>query len=440
MSRRCTIRIAVTVALLLSVVCMVAGTQRAQAASPSISSAPAAARGLTACSIYSCTPWSMAPNANPGNQGNSLDGVAVVSSTDMWAVGVQIVGSSVSAVGQTLIERFNGSMWSAVPSPNTSPYSNVLHGVAAVSADDVWAVGNANVSSPYSASTLIEHWNGSTWSIVPSPNANGNNILNAVFARSSSDIWAVGKTFDPSTIYQTLIEHWNGTAWSIVPSPNQGKFDNVLNGVYASSGSDAWAVGSYAISGGGQNTLTEHWNGTAWSVVTSPDPDPTNDDLYSVSGTSASDVWAVGSHFDMSTYSGGSIVMHWNGTNWALVTGIDPFTFGATLYSVLSLSPNDVWVAGKYNYVGLGDSLDQAPFTAHWNGVGWSAMQGQIIWPYNQQYYFYAIGAASPTSIVAVGNVTNVPAPTVVLTERYQVMMMPPLSAPRPPRGWRLLS
>lgn len=438
---RRTPHIAFAVTLLLSVVCLFAGTQRAQAASPGASFAPAAARGLSPCTIHSCTPWSMTPSANPGNQGNSLQGVAVVSPTDMWAVGGQIAGSSASAVEQTLIERFNGSVWGAVPSPNVTPFTNVLSGVAAVSADDVWAVGFADVSSPYSENTLIEHWNGSAWSIVPSPNASGYNILNAVFARSSSDIWAVGKTFDLSAIYQTLVEHWNGSAWSIVPSPNHGKFDNILNGVYASSGSDAWAVGSYALSsGGGQNTLTEHWNGTAWSIVASPNPDPTNDDLYGVSGTSASDVWAVGSHYDSSTYSGGSIAMHWNGTAWGLVTGIDPFTFGATLYSVLSLAPNDVWVAGQYGYPAPGQSIELGPFAAHWNGVGWSAMQGQTTWPYSgEQYSFYSIGAASPSSLVAVGSVVSGSGVPAVLTERYQAMTMPPFSAPRPQHRWRPL-
>src|SRR5439155_23584200 len=142
------------------------------------------------------------------------------------------------------------------------------------------------------------------WSIVPSPNTSTtqNNELDRVTCTSASDCWAVGSYYiidSPGSTSQTLIEHWNGTAWSIVTSPNISATHNFLNGVTCASASDCWAVGAYNTdSVGGWRTLIEHWNGTAWSIVTSPNTSTTGINvLGGVTCTSASDCWAVGAYF-----------------------------------------------------------------------------------------------------------------------------------------------
>ena len=58
---------------------------------------------------------------------------------------------------------------------------------------------------------------------------------------SPSDAWAVG-FYQDTGLDQTLIEHWDGSAWTVVPSPNVAEFDNVLNAVRAKSATDIWAV------------------------------------------------------------------------------------------------------------------------------------------------------------------------------------------------------
>src|SRR5437762_3576748 len=69
--------------------------------------------------------------------------------------------------------------------------------------------------------TLIEHWDGIAWSVVPSPNVSGlDRTLTGVAAVSANDVWAVGYYHNANYVVQTLIEHWNGSAWSIVPSSN----------------------------------------------------------------------------------------------------------------------------------------------------------------------------------------------------------------------------
>jgi hypothetical protein len=97
--------------------------------------------------------------------------------------------------------------WSVVPSPNASPGNNELHAVASVSANDVWAVGDVVISS-LSAHTLIEQWNGTSWSVVKSPNpSSAFNVLDAAAADpSSGQAWAVGQSTAASGAAQTLTE------------------------------------------------------------------------------------------------------------------------------------------------------------------------------------------------------------------------------------------
>jgi len=130
-----------------------------------------------------------------------------------------------------------------VPSPQVSGGS--LTGAAAIAANDIWAVGNISISN--GAQTLAEHFNGTSWSVVPTPSPTSNSFFSGVAAAASKDVWAVGNS---------LIEHWNGSSWSVVPSPTGTR----LNGVAAPASNNAWAVGYETNSG---NAVVEHWDRTS---------------------------------------------------------------------------------------------------------------------------------------------------------------------------------
>src|SRR5204863_239211 len=139
--------------------------------------------------------------------------------------------------------------WYTVSSLNPGTSFNFLTGVAAVSANDVWAVGDyVNGSGAYQ--TLTMHWNGSVWSAMPtSPNqGTGSNHLNGVAAVAANDVWAVSN-YTNGSVNQTLTMHLQGRIWNIMPSPNPGTSLNVLEGVAAVSANDVWAVG-YSFNGG----------------------------------------------------------------------------------------------------------------------------------------------------------------------------------------------
>src|SRR5258706_11223919 len=98
-----------------------------------------------------------------------------------------------------------------------------------------------------------------SWSVIPSPDGPaGNSLLSGIAIVSSNDVWAVGQDYPGGGQQQTITEHWNGSQWSVVPSPNPSS--NFLVAVAAVSTNDVWAVGR-----GPNGTLTEHWDGKQWS-------------------------------------------------------------------------------------------------------------------------------------------------------------------------------
>ena len=161
----------------------------------SCGSAGTGARGGAGAAGMAAVPSPCAvPAARPGrgvagpagslSVGGQLDGVAAAPAWGVWAAGS-------SAVGNPLTVRWDGRAWQRVPAPGgdhlTSPQGGYLNDVAAVSADDAWAVGAGMFNR-----ALIEHWDGAAWTRVPSPDPGGGTVLNGVAALSATSAWAVG--------------------------------------------------------------------------------------------------------------------------------------------------------------------------------------------------------------------------------------------------------
>jgi photosystem II stability/assembly factor-like uncharacterized protein len=307
--------------------------------------------------------WTVVPSPNEGASFNMLNGLAAVSASDIWTVGYASQGGILE---QTLIEHWNGTNWQVVSSPSAGTFVNVLAGVTAISPGDIWAVGYD--SNPGGASqTLIEHWNGTSWQVVSSPNVGaGPSSLSGVAALSSSDIWAVGSSY--STTSQTLIEHWNGTSWQVIASPLVKGF---LTRVAALSATDVWAVG-YASNGSTPfQSLTEHWNGTSWQVVASPSAGTGNNFLTGVAALSPSDIWAVGYTQNSGVTASSTLIEHWNGISWQVVASPNVRTFNY-LKSVTATSATNAWAVGS-----SASNISNRPsqtLIEHWNGTSWQVV------------------------------------------------------------------
>jgi hypothetical protein len=233
--------------------------------------------------------------------------------------------------------------WLIVASPNGPRQVNELHGVSALAENDVWAVGVSYNIERTLGSTLIEHWNGSRWSVVPSPNPSSSvNMINAVAAVSANDVWAVGTA--PTPTDTVLILHWNGTTWSVVPNPTNGIPLTNLAALTVISANDIWAVGSGVI-GDESATATLHWNGTRWSVIPSPNVGPGVDNsLTGVAAVSSNDVWAVGTQQPTNLSDPSALILHWNGSAWTIVPNVSPE--GSHLQAASAVASNDVWATG----------------------------------------------------------------------------------------------
>lgn len=264
--------------------------------------------------------WSVSPAPKIGKT-DLLNGVEALSRTDVWAVGRACV-SGCTAKGTTvpvwdsLILHWDGTAWSQVPSPDPGATANTLDSVSADSATDVWAVGDYGSGPVYNGGTFVLHWNGTTWSQVASPNPTGADYeLESVSAISPTDAWAVGnycsQNCDGDGLtqrYSALAMNWNGSAWSVVPTPLPATTRVIgLSAVSGVSAKDVWAVG-------GTHTLS--WDGTAWSTVTNPDSSNASVSLSAVAAGSSTDVWAVGDNFKSEPYK--AIDLNWNGTAWSL--------------------------------------------------------------------------------------------------------------------------
>jgi len=316
--------------------------------------------------------WQQALSANVTAVNNQLLGVDAVSNNDVWAVGWAQDPNGPVYVKQTLIEHFNGSVWTIVPSPNKSNDTlSILYSVSATSANDVWAVGSSQ-DGKLPSRTLIQHWDGTAWSIVSSPNPDSQfNELRGVAAISANDAWAVGYRGGTKneTPIETFILHWDGVTWSQVASPNVAGA-NQLFGVTAISAGDVWAVGS--VSGA---PLALHWNGTAWSVVSVGVGSGLSAEYFAaVTGSSANDVWAVGKGQGIFTNQVFATIRHWDGSRWteklcrAASASNPPDGYeggGPNAYftGVSAAASNDVWAVGV---------AGSGPMILHWDGQAWT--------------------------------------------------------------------
>ncbi len=287
---------------------------------------------------YNGTSWSISSLSVPNSYSSSLYSVAATSGTDVWAVGDYTTVSG--GADQTLIMRWNGFAWNKVTSPN-APNSgdNVLNAVAVVSSTDAWAVGYYIDSSTSKKRTLIVHWNGSQWATVSSPNASSyDNNLQGLTVVNSTNVWASGLYNDIIGPY-TLIMRWDGSTWNTVSSANPGTVD-ALYKIAAITSNDIWSVGGYVPSGTRYLSLTEHWDGSTWSYVSSPNTITGTNSLRGLAPVQSNAVWATG-------YGGtGTLIEYWNGTQWSIVSSQNQVSGSGNLLYGVSVTPGGSLIAG----------------------------------------------------------------------------------------------
>jgi hypothetical protein len=227
------------------------------------------------------------------------------------------------------LAHWNGRRWRSFAPPTAfdTPDQPAINDVVSISPTDAWAVGSVETTT--GADAITDHWTGRRWQVVANPGtgSDGRWNLTAVDARSPEDVWTVGEG-GTGTDSSALTMHWDGSSWSILPTPNvpttvprvTGGFDSdYLTDVAVVSPRDVWAVGWHDRAGVGRPLLlAERWDGSRWRVVTTPTY-LGGHWLNAVTASSRNDVWAVGSSFIPDAEI--PYVMHWDGSSWTGVVG-----------------------------------------------------------------------------------------------------------------------
>ncbi len=186
------------------------------------------------------TKWTVVPSPNQGTGHNFLFGVSCVSTASCVAVGYSWPASGL----QTLIETWDGSAWTITSSP--SPDTNdEFYGISCISSSFCTAVGDG-WSGQGPTTSLVETWDGSAWKVASTPNpGSAGTELSGVWCTSATMCVAAGYQWRPLSVYQTLVESWNGTAWTVSPTPDKNQGNNMLLGVSCPSAPACVAVGQY---------------------------------------------------------------------------------------------------------------------------------------------------------------------------------------------------
>jgi hypothetical protein len=335
--------------------------------------------------------WNIVTSPGTGDDDVPL-GTTCASSVTCWSVGVSIANINSSATFHALIQAWNGSSWSLAPSPALpANEGSGLFSVTCAAGADCLAVGTVLGATGNPAGTLVERWNGASWTVVPSPTPNGSagGILQGVSCASGSDCWALGYTTDTNGgPLNILAEHWDGSSWSIVPTDPSGQTFDQLTSVSCVGSSNCWAVGAagpvqqnpnflpiFPAAAGGQG-LIEHWDGHTWSATTSYSaPSPEGSYLSHVACLDASDCWASGSTTNSSGSASGTLMERWNGSSWSMVATPDPpNTPGSILAGVSCLDAAHCWAVGSSGTFGGGGGSGFQPnnLIEIWNGSAWS--------------------------------------------------------------------
>lgn len=347
---------------------------------------------LSAQSTQAAGTWRVVKSPNGGNQagGNELLATVALSTADTWAVGAK-PNASPSLLTQPLAEHWDGTRWSIVPTPHISAPTAQLNSMAALNSNEIWAAGYSENPSCFCGQTLVERWNGISWTRVTSPNPGVADYLNGISAVSATDVWAVGYEWPSQSTTIPLLMHYDGKGWSTLGQPQFPL--GQLTSVFALAQNDVWAVGFFGPLAATQG-IALHWNGKSWRQVAFPTESGGGIVLRSVSGANTKDLWAVGdyAYYDFNgnlTRSARSY--HWNGSNWKAVTvALGGYSY---LYNVMARATDDVWA------VGAGDlgNFKYAYVTFHWDGSQWSNV------PNPNEGILRAVSASSSSDVWAVG-------------------------------------
>ena len=362
--------------------------------------------------LWDGTSWSLVEAPAPDAlDGIGLFGVACVDRSDCFAAG----NAGQYFETKTRIERWNGDDWSPLASPTPSPTTGVLSAVTCRNADRCVAVGRNTTSSwghTSADAALIERWNGTRWSIdaVPGSTTETRRLAGVVCANATR-CFAVGtRAALNASSPRSLLEQWNGRSWSIIDVVTQNNTDrNELFGTTCANEARCFAVGYQTVNGQHVPSV-QRFNGTKWSFMASPSAKLGS--LFSVSCPSATICFAVG--YKNGDGTPATLIEQWVGGKWSVLASPPPTGARFTqLAAVACPSVKRCFAVGRYTAA----NNSRQPLVEQWNGKGWQPLVA-VTPPGATKPELSSVACPSITSCTAVGRYT-IDKTTMPLVERW---------------------
>ena len=353
------------------------------------------------------TTWTQLTLAQPGTAATTLPGIACRSATACMAAGAY---GTLDGASLPLAEQWNGSTWQIRRTPGPGDAFNGLSGVSCASATRCMAVGNRINGSDVQV-TLAERWDGRRWQVLATPSPGPHlNVLNSVSCPAAADCMAVGY-YDAAGGHQALAEQWTSGSWTTLVIPHNG----TLNAVSCPAVNSCMAVGTY-LSAGRPQALTVTWNGATWTVQSSPVLGGSLTEFIGVSCTSGSNCMAAGEHDTRQGTPVVALTARWNGSAWTVLTTPTPDRAGR-LTSVSCPRPASCMAVGSY-FPGPRHNAPPRTLAESWNGSRWHvratpAISGQL------RRLLTSVSCPMPTRCIAVGGYFSPSGKAFVLAEQW---------------------
>jgi hypothetical protein len=369
---------------------------------------------LSLAETWNGSAWTLISTPNPAGATNtSLRDVSCASASACTAVGSSSAGG---AAASPLAEGWNGTAWTIQATPVVpGATTGGLHDVSCTAATACTTVGFDGAGTSL---TLAERWNGTTWTVQSSPSPSGatTSALHAVSCPTATSCTGVGYYFNSTGVGVTLAEIWNGTSWSIKATPNPaGAKRSTFNSVACASATTCIGSGYTVSSAGPELTLAEIWNGTAWTVQSTPNPaGARNSLLAAVSCPSSTTCISIGNYVSSADVKM-TLGEAWTATGgWKLQSTPNPASAAGSVLRGLSCAATTACTAvGSYVNSGVTQTLAE-----RWNGTAW-AIQLPLNVPGASNNSLTSVSCASATACMATGHYVSSSGTTLPLAERW---------------------
>jgi hypothetical protein len=332
-----------------------------------------------------------------GWRSGHLYGVWGSSVTDVYAVGYGDNGS----ITVPLLYHSNGSAWvESSPLLPAGWSSGYLFGIWGSSASDVYVVGSGYAGNTFLP--LLYHYDGSAWTAftlsLPADWRSG--YLYAIWGSSASDIYAVGYGYSGNLLLP-LLYHFNGTSWTEAGLTAPANWASVnFRGIWGSSASDVYAVG-YGSNATTTSPVIYHRDASSWSGAGMSAPDGwLSGYLYRAWGSSATDVYTAGYGYNGRTTL--PLTYHNTGNGWTPSPLDLPQGWNrGYLYSIWGSSASDIFAVGSGH-----NGSNLVPLLYHNDGSGWIELSPALPagWSFG---YLHDVWGSSADDIYAVGTANN---------------------------------